>query len=1027
MINSGKMILLVMVIFWATFFTAAASANMAAGVQVTDVPTAGGVISGKLDRDLSDVDLYVVMVSPGSVIHSLTDTAKFTWTRGVAKLRTYDFLSAGGWESMGPVDLSMAMAAPSETVFHLILVSRGADPRDPQNRLEHVTTGLIHDPSMRVPGQVDFASSDQGGGYRDLAPDVPTTVDDNSDGKEDGVEKPDIYKVLGDTVYYANTRAGRFQVIDLSDPAAPLLTASRLLAHTPVELFLADGVICLIEERQGEDLALRLFRHEGDTLAETGSLVIPGGSYEVSKRKDNLVYLVARGIGAYPGNEVFVPFEPGEPVIYAVDISNPSAPALLAQKVLKGYDPEIYMDRDNLIFLSKESWEKSLLEVFDLGVPGAPLSVSTSLEIPGRVPSEFHMDMAGDFLRVVYRNRDIEEGSALGIYDLGDRSAPRKAGLISGIAPGEELFATRFSGDRAYVVTFERTDPLWVLDLSDPEKPVVLGELEVPGWSEYMTFFDDKLLAVGYDDTGDGRLISTALFLVKDPARPSLLDRVTPFAGEVAYSYSDAVSDERAFYFNLETGLVLFPLRYYDKSEVSGVAMISLNGDRDRFAENGFLSCSFNVLRGFETGVPNIAASLGDGAMNTIDVTSISAPRERGYLRLAEQVAAVAGRDDLGRIWSVGGDTYYGGEGEVYVYDADDLSFPSMTIGARMKTPRLVADGNLGVLFTGEAGAMRGISLETGTPGPEINAGNGSYIAFNAPFMSKGLFYFGNYLHREIPKPEPPVEEPEPGDPLEDPPGEPTPGDPDEKPDPDGPSDGEASRRISGRSDPEDGLVPPPEEPPGMEWRLHRYDFTDPMLPAGLKDISIPGRPLGMTDDGRIVCVEESTCYYCETEDRTWGIRLNLVSIVGDLAFLDKTVFVETAEYAWPVVVMEETRVYVVTSSGDHSEVRVLDTGDLGVSGIFELQGHLFPVEAGEGRVLFTVQGWYPHPYMDFAADSMIAPGYGSSYIVYDLNGSTPVNLLEGSDIWLSQENVIMVNGGLYVGNGYRGIRFISY
>ena len=74
-----------------------------------------------------------------------------------------------------------------------------------------------------------------------------------------------------------------------------------------------------------------------------------------------------------------------------------------------------------------------------------------------------------------------------------------------GIADGERIWSARFIGDRAYLVTFETIDPLWVLDLSDPTSPIILGELEVPGVSTYIHPVDDNtLLTIGIGPGDDG-------------------------------------------------------------------------------------------------------------------------------------------------------------------------------------------------------------------------------------------------------------------------------------------------------------------------------------------------------------------------------------------------------------------------------------------------------------------------------------------------------------------------------------------
>ena len=89
--------------------------------------------------------------------------------------------------------------------------------------------------------------------------------------------------------------------------------------------------------------------------------------------------------------------------------------------------------------------------------------------------------------------------------------------------PGEQVFAVRFVGDRGFVVTFRRTDPLYLLDLSDPADPRVTGELEVAGFSEMLVpLANGLLLGVGRDADALGRAtgLKVALFDVADPAQP---------------------------------------------------------------------------------------------------------------------------------------------------------------------------------------------------------------------------------------------------------------------------------------------------------------------------------------------------------------------------------------------------------------------------------------------------------------------------------------------------------------------------
>lgn len=90
--------------------------------------------------------------------------------------------------------------------------------------------------------------------------------------------------------------------------------------------------------------------------------------------------------------------------------------------------------------------------------------------------------------------------------------------------PGEDIFAVRFSGDRAYIITFERIDPLYVLDLSNPVDPVIAGSLEIPGFSRYLQELEDGwLLGIGYQfEDARQQGLKVELYDVRDIADPKV-------------------------------------------------------------------------------------------------------------------------------------------------------------------------------------------------------------------------------------------------------------------------------------------------------------------------------------------------------------------------------------------------------------------------------------------------------------------------------------------------------------------------
>ena len=154
----------------------------------------------------------------------------------------------------------------------------------------------------------------------------------------------------------------------------------------------------------------------------------------------------------------------------------------------------------------------------------------------------FRMGENGDYLNVVTSVGDTwnqDSSTRLTVLkETGQGNELQVVNVIDGIGkPGEQLYAARFLGDRAYLVTFRMTDPLYVVDLTDQENPFIAGELEIDGYSDYLhPISESLLLGIGKDAIADESSIDfggvrgawyqgvkLSLFDVSDPANPSEL------------------------------------------------------------------------------------------------------------------------------------------------------------------------------------------------------------------------------------------------------------------------------------------------------------------------------------------------------------------------------------------------------------------------------------------------------------------------------------------------------------------------
>jgi beta propeller domain-containing protein len=223
------------------------------------------------------------------------------------------------------------------------------------------------------------------------------------------------------------------------------------------------------------------------------------------------------------------------------------------------YDYYYYGDDDS----GPKPDERSVVHKFALA--GGAAEYAASGQVKGRVLNQFSMDEREGFLRIATTSGhlpDPKTHSTLTV--LGQRGVDLDAvGAVDDVAPSEDIRSVRFEGDRGYVVTFKKTDPLFVFDLADPYAPRTVGELKIPGFSTYMHRLDEgHLLTIGYDadDMGDFAFFDGVLlqiFDVRDPANPKLAHKeVIGTRG----SSSEALTNHLAFTYFAQRGLLALPM-----------------------------------------------------------------------------------------------------------------------------------------------------------------------------------------------------------------------------------------------------------------------------------------------------------------------------------------------------------------------------------------------------------------------------------------------------------------------------------
>ncbi len=139
-------------------------------------------------------------------------------------------------------------------------------------------------------------------------------------------------------------------------------------------------------------------------------------------------------------------------------------------------------------------------------------------------------------------------------------SSMNVVGKLEDLAPGERIYSARFIGDRAYMVTFRQVDPLFVIDLSNPSSPSVLGFLKVTGVSDYLHPVDENhIIGIGHEATDEGMLqgLKMSLFDVSDVSNPKEISKIV--IGDRGTS-SEVLNDHKAFLFDKEKRLLVLPV-----------------------------------------------------------------------------------------------------------------------------------------------------------------------------------------------------------------------------------------------------------------------------------------------------------------------------------------------------------------------------------------------------------------------------------------------------------------------------------
>ena len=449
-------------------------------------------------------------------------------------------------------------------------------------------------PHAPDPGDSDFISAAPGGGGAYGAAEDSSTEGGRNEAPaaqettpEREIEEADIVKLDGNLLYALNSYRGLY-IIDMADPDDPEILGHQDMFGYPVEMYVRDGRAYVVLSNY-----FRMWlTADGDADPEVGSNVTvvdvlePSAPFVLSRFHmpgyvtdtrivGDVLYTVSNRywwFWYYGGHD-----NEDTTTVMSLNIADPATIHLVDDYTFdrcEGWDNHIHVTTE-AIYVASSCWDydgySTQVRYVDISNPAGQMALGAQFEFEGVVRDRWALSEHDGVLRVVAADTWWStDNPRIHTYNVTSPTQIQPLATLELQLPRpESVTATRFDGERAYVVTYERIDPLYTVDLSDPTTPVQSGELEMPGWLDHIVPRGNRLVALGHDEVNGETRLAVSLFDVTQLSQPTLLSRVH-FGEGWGWLTDERDNFDKVFKVLDGPGLILVPFMQWVENSQTG-------------------------------------------------------------------------------------------------------------------------------------------------------------------------------------------------------------------------------------------------------------------------------------------------------------------------------------------------------------------------------------------------------------------------------------------------------------------------